>query len=145
HRHGIARKRAKEEPTNAVTTRCSRHHGRRRSGSRTGVARTRTRQGAVRTAHYRRRAGPYLACKYVRASLARRWHRPSAYPTAVLVLRTPGPHGRSGRRSRRDRTAVVGRLSQRIRHGSSQEVAASLRRHGPPPSRRSEIEGPALH
>src|SRR5262249_62311079 len=103
----------------------------------------RTRQGTARAPHYRRLASPHLACRYARASVARRRYRPSAHPAAVLVLRTPSTHGRGGRRPRRHRTAVVGRLSQRIRHGSGQEMAASLRRYGPPAPRRSEVEGTA--
>src|SRR5258708_23285987 len=91
HRHGTARKRAKEEPTNVVTTRCSHHHGRRRGGSRTGVAGMRTCPSTTPAAYFRPRAGPPLACKYAPASLAPRTQPSTADLRAALLFLTPCP------------------------------------------------------
>ncbi len=144
-RQGIARMPAQEEPAHVVSTRCSHHHRRRRCKPRHGLTGIRTRQGTARAPRHRGRASPHLACAHARASLARRRHRASAHPAAVLVLRAPGSHGRSRCRPRRHRAAVLGRLSQRIRDGGGEEMAASFCGDGPPAARRSEIEGPARH
>ena len=93
--------------------------------------------------HHRRRPGPHLAHEHAGAAVAGGRHRAGAHPAAVLLLRAPGPHGRGRRRPPRHHTAVLGGLSQRIRHGGREEVAAPFRGDGAAAPRRSEIEGGA--